>query len=57
MIEQLPSPSDSVLAFRLSGKLYDDYKTFVPIVDAAGESGKIRVHVEFHEFRGWDAAA
>jgi len=57
MIEQLPSPSDSVLAFRLSGKLYDDYKTFVPIVDAAGESGKIRVLVEFHEFRGWDAAA
>jgi len=58
MIEQLPSPSDRVLAFRLSGKVHDeDYKTFVPIVDAAGGSGKIRILVEFHDFRGWDAGA
>jgi hypothetical protein len=59
MIEELPSPSDRVLAFRLSGKLHDeDYKTFVPRVDEAiAEEGKIRMLVEFHDFHGWDAHA
>jgi len=36
VIEQLPSPSEKVFAFKLSGKLHDeDYKKFVPLVDAA----------------------
>lgn len=58
MIEQLPSPSDKVLAFRLSGKLHDaDYKAFVPQIDEAAKSGKVRLYAEFHDFAGWDAAA
>jgi hypothetical protein len=59
MIEQLPSPSDKVLAFRLSGKLHDeDYKTFVPLIDAAlAKQGKIRLLAQFHDFHGWDMHA
>jgi hypothetical protein len=59
MIETLPSPSDKVLAFKLSGKLHDeDYKTFVPAVDKAiAEDGKVRMLAQFHDFHGWDAHA
>jgi hypothetical protein len=59
MIEQLKSDSDKVLGFRMSGKLHDeDYKTFVPIVDAAiGKEGKIRLLAVFHDFQGWDLHA
>jgi len=59
MIEELPTSSDRVLAFRLSGKLHDeDYKTFVPRVDEAiAQEGKVRMLVEFHDFHGWDAHA
>jgi len=58
MIEQLPSPSDRVLGFKLSGKLHDaDYKTFVPAIDAAATSGKVRLLAQFHDFHGWDLAA
>ena len=59
MIEQLPTPSDKVLAFRLSGKLHDaDYKTFEPLVDkAVAKDGKVRIYSEFHDFHGWDIHA
>ncbi len=58
MIEQLPSPSDKVLGFKLSGKLHDeDYKHFVPAIDAAAESGKVRLLAQFHDFHGWDLQA
>lgn len=58
MIEPLPSPTDKVLAFRLSGKLHDaDYKTFVPAVDEAGKAGKVRILAQFHDFHGWDTHA
>jgi len=58
MIEQLPSPSDKILGFKLSGKLHDaDYKTFVPAIDAAAGSGKIRLLAQFHDFHGWDMHA
>ena len=59
MIEQLPSDSDNILSFKLSGKLHDeDYKFFVPIVDqAVAASGKIRMLAQFHEFQGWDMHA
>lgn len=58
MIEPIPSPSDKILAFKLSGKLHDeDYKTFVPAVDAAAENGKVRMLAQFHDFHGWDARA
>ncbi len=59
MIEELPTSSDRVLAFQLSGKLHDeDYKTFVPRVDEAiAQEGKVRMLVEFHDFHGWDAQA
>ena len=59
MIELLPSPTEKVLAFSLSGKLHDeDYKTFVPAVDAAiAKEGKVRLLAQFHDFHGWDAKA
>ena len=59
MIEQLPQSSDNVLGFKMSGKLHDeDYKTFVPTVDAAAQKhGKVRLLAQFHDFHGWDAKA
>ncbi|REJ85682.1 MAG: STAS/SEC14 domain-containing protein [Planctomycetota bacterium] len=59
MIERLDSRQDNVLAFRMSGKLHDDdYKTFVPAVEAAvKQHGKIRLLAQFHDFHGWDARA
>lgn len=58
MIEQLASPSPSVLGFKLSGKLHDeDYQTFVPAVDAAASQGKVRLLAQFHDFQGWDLKA
>ena len=59
MIEQLGSPSDKYLSFKMSGKLHDqDYKSFVPLVDKAiAEQGKVRMLAQFHDFHGWDAKA
>ena len=59
MIEQLPSSSAKVLAFKMSGKLHDeDYKTFVPLIDAvAAKQGKVRLLAQFHDFHGWDLHA
>jgi hypothetical protein len=59
MIEQLPASSPKVLAFKLSGKLHDeDYKTFVPLVDAAiAKQGKVGLLAWFHDFHGWDLHA
>lgn len=59
MIEQLPSDSEKVLGFKMSGKLHDaDYKTFVPAIDAAiAKEGKVRLLAQFHDFQGWDMQA
>ena len=59
MIELLKSDSPEVVAFRLSGKLHDeDYKTFVPLVDAAiAKEGKARILAQFHDFHGLDMHA
>ena len=59
MIEQLKSDAPSVLGFKLSGKLHDeDYKTFVPLVDAAiAKDGKVRLLAQFQDFHGWDLHA
>jgi len=59
MIEQLDRSSGSVVGFKMSGKLHDeDYKHFVPLVDAAiAEQGKVRMLAWFHDFHGWDAHA
>ncbi|MDA0835431.1 MAG: STAS/SEC14 domain-containing protein [Planctomycetota bacterium] len=59
MIRQISRDSDKVMAFELSGKLHDDdYKSFVPLVDAAiAAQGKIRMLVHFHDFHGWDMHA
>jgi hypothetical protein len=59
MIEQLPETSGKVLAFKMSGKLHDeDYKTFVPLVDAAiAKEGKVRLLAQFEDFHGWDMHA
>ena len=59
MIEQLPQNADHILGFKLSGKLHDeDYKTFVPLVDAAvAKHGKVRLLAVFHDFHGWDLHA
>jgi hypothetical protein len=59
MIEQLPAPSDKVLAFKMSGKLHaEDYRKFVPLIDAAAaKEGKVRLLAEFEDFHGWDLHA
>jgi hypothetical protein len=59
MIEQLSGLPDNVLGFKMSGKLHDeDYKAFVPLVDAAvAQQGKVRLLAQFHDFHGWDAHA
>jgi hypothetical protein len=60
MIETLPSDTPGVLEFRLSGKLHDeDYKVFVPAVDAAvkASGGKVRMLARFEDFHGWDLPA
>ena len=59
MIEELKRDSDKVVGFKLSGKLHDeDYKTFVPRIDAAiAEEGKVRLLAWFHDFHGWDLHA
>ena len=59
MIEEIPTPADDILAFRLSGKLHDeDYKTFVPRVDEEiKKDGSIRMLAEFDDFDGWDTHA
>ena len=59
MIEQLPESTGKVLGFKMSGKLHDeDYKTFVPLVDAAiAQQGKARMLAIFEDFRGWDMHA
>ena len=59
MIDQIVQRSDKVLGFKMSGKLHDDdYKKFVPLVDAAiAKGGKTRILAQFHDFHGWDAHA
>jgi hypothetical protein len=59
MIEQLPGTPARVLGFKMSGKLHDeDYKKFVPLVDAAiAQEGKVRLLAQFEDFHGWDLHA
>ena len=59
MIEPLPESTGKVLGFKMSGKLHDeDYKTFVPMIDAAiAEQGKVRLLALFEDFHGWDMHA
>ena len=59
MIETLQTSLPKVIGFRLSGKLHDeDYKTFVPVMDAAvAAEGKVRLFAKFEDFHGWDLHA
>ena len=59
MIEILTGLPPHAVGFKLSGKLHDeDYKTFVPLVDAEiAKEGKVNVLAMFHDFHGWDAKA
>jgi hypothetical protein len=59
MIAEIPQTSPKVLGFKMSGKLHDeDYKTFVPMIDAAvAQQGKIRLLAQFEDFHGWDMHA
>jgi SpoIIAA-like len=59
MVEELPESGGAVIGFKMSGKLHDeDYKKFVPIVDAAiAQHGKARMLAQFHDFQGWDLQA
>jgi hypothetical protein len=59
MIEELPESHGKVLGFKMSGKLHDeDYKKFVPLVDAAiAGQGKVRLLVLLDDFHGWDMHA
>src|SRR5262245_19309188 len=59
MIEVLSGLPSHTVGFKLSGRLHDeDYKTFVPLVDAEfAKGGKVNVLAQFHDFQGWDAKA
>ena len=59
MIEQLSSPSEKVVGFKLSGKLHDeDYRHFVPAIDGViAKHVKARLLAQFHDFQGWDLHA
>ena len=59
MIEQLTGSSETILGFKMSGKLHDeDYQKFVPAIDAAiAKHGKVRLLAEFQDFHGWDLHA
>jgi hypothetical protein len=59
MIEQLTDLPAHTVGFRLSGKLHDDdYKRFVPLVDAElAKEGTVNVLAQFHDFHGWDLRA
>ena len=58
MIEQLAHGAAKAIGFKLSGKLHDeDYEKFVPLVDEAGEQGRLRLLAQFDDFHGWDAKA
>ena len=59
MIEELASPYENTLGFKMTGLLHDeDYKMFVPRVDEAiADDGKVRILAQFHDFKGWDAHA
>jgi hypothetical protein len=60
MIEQVQTSSSRIIGFKLSGQLHDeDYRTFVPIVDAAVKAGgKLSMFVQCSEgFQGWDLHA
>jgi hypothetical protein len=59
MIQQLDRSTGKILGFKMSGKLHDeDYKLFVPIVEAAIQAqGKVRLLAQFEDFHGWDLHA
>ena len=59
MIETLETGSPKIVGFKLHGKLHDeDYKSFVPAVDAAvAAEGKVRLFAQFEDFHGWDLHA
>jgi len=59
MIKRLDRSTDNTLGFTLSGTLHDeDYKNFVPAVDAAiAAHGKVRLLAQFADFHGWDIHA
>jgi hypothetical protein len=59
MIEILGGLPAHTIGFKMSGKLHDeDYKTFVPLVDAEIAKGeRVNLLAQFHDFHGWDAKA
>jgi len=59
MVEILTGLPANTVGFKVSGKLHDDdYKKFVPLVDAEiAKDGKVNVLAQFHDFHGWDAHA
>jgi hypothetical protein len=59
MIEILTGLPAHTVGFKMSGKLHDDdYKKFVPLVDAEiAKAGKVNVLAQFHDFHGWDLHA
>ena len=59
MIEIIAGLPAHTVGFKMSDKLHDeDYKKFVPLVDAAiAKEGKVRLLAQFHDFHGWDVKA
>ena len=59
MIEELSGLPAHTVGFKMSGKLHDeDYKKFVPIVDAEiAKEGKVNFLAQLEDFHGWDLHA
>jgi len=59
MIEFSERGQGNALGFTMKGKLSDeDYQKLIPVLEAAIASfGKIRLHVQFKDFHGWDLGA
>lgn len=59
MIEMMTGLPDHTVGLKVSGKLHDDdYKTFVPLIDAElAQGGKVNLLAQFHDFHGWDLHA
>ena len=59
MIETIQTPSAKVVGWRLNGRLHDeDYQQFLPQVESVlTAQGKVRLFVQFDDFRGWDIRA
>jgi len=59
MIHPIPVHDDTIVAYRLSGRLtHADYQAFLPELEALiRERGPLSVLFELHDFKGWELEA